>query len=491
MKNKKIILYCFIVSLLILLVASKSSPLYPLNDWCDANAFFTMGKGLFNGKIIFKELFEQKGPFLYLIYGLGYLISNTSFLGVFILEVISSTIFLYLTHKIINLYLDEKYSYIILPLFAFLIYTATGFRHGSSCEEFCFPMMMYSLYELIKYARTNEISYKKIYIVGFMAGLIFLTKYTVLGINFAFMLCLFISLLKQKNFKKAFISPFVYLFGMFMPLIPWLIYFGVNGAIKDFFNVYIFINLFSYTETKVNIFRKLFNCFYYFGRNLYANKVYMLIIFCLLIFPILSKKINLREKVVVLTSMVCSILFIYIGGIYFLYYVLPILIFSLFVLIYFASYLKNVKLNKFLCIPYVVLLIVLTYFVSPNTYLMKVKKEDMVQYKFKDIIMKEDNPTILNYGYLDMGFYTTTGIVPNTKYFEKLNFKYKKYPENIDELNKYIDNKEVDFVIYITKGDKDYPLSENLGVTYELVSHEKQKFEGKMFDYYLYQLKKV
>ena len=138
-----------------------------------------------------------------------------------------------------------------------------------------------------------------------------------------------------------------------------------------------------------------------------------------------------------------------------------------------------------------ILIIVLTYFVSPNTYLMKVKKENMVQYKFRDIIMKKENPTILNYGYLDMGFYTTTGIVPNTKYFEKLNFKYKKYPENMDELNKYIDNKEVDFVIYITKGKEDYPVSEKLGVTYELVSHEKQKFEGKMFDYYLYQLKEA
>ena len=106
---------------------------------------------------------------------------------------------------------------------------------------------------------------------------------------------------------------------------------------------------------------------------------------------------------------------------------------------------------------------------------MKVKKEDMVQYKFRDIILKKENPTILNYGYLDMGFYTTTGIVPNTKYFEKLNFKYKKYPENMDESNKYIDNKEIDFVIYVTKGKVDYPVSDKLGTTYELISHEKQK----------------
>ena len=488
MRNKKIIIYCFIVSLLVLLLASKSSPLYPFNDWCDANAFFTMGKGLFNGKIIFKDLFEQKGPFLYLIYGIGYLISNTSFLGVFVLEVISSTIFLYLTHKIINLYLEEKYSYIILPLFAFLLYTAISFRHGSSCEEFCFPMMMYSLYELIKYARSNEISYKKIYIVGIMAGLIFLTKYTVLGINFAFMVCLFISLFKEKNYKKAFISPFVYLAGMFTAIMPWLIYFGLNNAIKDFFNVYIFTNLFSYTKTKVNIFVKLINCFICFSKNLYANKLYITIIFALLLLPLFSKRVNGREKVVITVSIVCSILFVYIGGIYFIYYILPILIFMIFTLIYLVGLLSKLKLNKYMLIPYMIIILVLTYFVSPNTHFMKVKQKDLVQYKFKDIIMKKKNPTILNYGYLDMGFYTTTGIVPNTRYFEKLNFKYKKYPENVDELNKYIDNKEVDFVIYVTKGVEDFPKTESIGTTYKLVAHERQRFEGRMFDYYLYEL---
>ena len=67
MKRKKIldnrlfiIFFCFITSFLILLICSKSSPLYPFNDWVDANAFFTMGKGLFNGKVLYKDLFEQK-----------------------------------------------------------------------------------------------------------------------------------------------------------------------------------------------------------------------------------------------------------------------------------------------------------------------------------------------------------------------------------------------------------------------------------------------
>lgn len=487
MKNKKIIIFCLIISLFILLIASKSSPLYPFNDWCDTNAFFTMGKGLFNGKVPFKDLFEQKGPLLYLIYGIGYLISNTTFFGVFILEVISSTIFLYISHKIINLYLEEKYSYLILPLFALFLYTAPSFTHGSSCEEFCLPFIMYSLYELLKYTKTKQITNKKIYIVGIMAGLIFTTKYTALGINFAFMLYLFVSLLKEKNYKKAFQAPFIYIAGMLTPIIPWIIYFGINNGLNDFFNVYIFTNLMSYTNTKVNIITKIFTCFENFIKNLYANKIIIFILFLSIILPLLNKKIKLSEKKAILTSLICSILFIYIGGIYFIYYIYPIFVFLLFPIMYLIS---KIKIKNYYYIPCTILIIILTYFISPNTYLMKIKQEDLVQYKFKKIINQTENPKILNYGYLDMGFYTVTGTVPNTRYFEKLNFKYNKYPENMDELNKYVDNKEIDYVIFIRKKVEDFPITESLGKTYELIAEEEQKYEGINLKYYLYKLKK-
>lgn len=487
MNKKRMFIFCFLISFVILTITSKSSFLYPFNDWGDANAFFTMGKGLMNGLIVFKDLFEQKGPLLYLIYGISYLISNTSFLGVFILEVLSSTIFLYITSKIINLYLEEKYNYLILPLYAFLIFTSISFRHGGSCEEFCFPFLSLTLYELLRYLKEDYISYKRIYLVGVLAGLIFLIKYTLLGINFAFMLYLFLSLIIKKDYKKALISPCIYLLGMFTPIIPWLIYFGINHALKDFLNVYLLINLFSYTETKTNLFIKLFMCFYNFLRNILANKLVVLA-FLSLIFPIVSKKVSNKEKIALLITLIFAILFIYIGGIYLIYYCLPIFIFLIFSLIYLVSFIKPKESIKKYTL-YFIILIILTFVVSPNTYLLKEKKEDLVQYKFRDIIMKSKNPTILNYGELDMGFYTVTGIIPNTKYFEKLNFKYDIYPQNVDALNKYIKNKEIKYVIYVDDGKKDFPVSKDLGVTYQLIAKETQNLEGKTFKYYLYELK--
>jgi len=87
--------YCLLISVLFLLIATKSSPLYPFNNWADANISFTMGKGMMNGKVLYRDLFDHKGPYMYLLFGLGYLISNTSFLGIFIFQIISFSIFLF------------------------------------------------------------------------------------------------------------------------------------------------------------------------------------------------------------------------------------------------------------------------------------------------------------------------------------------------------------------------------------------------------------
>ena len=53
-------LFCLGVSALLLLVCTKSSPLYPLNDWVDVNIYRTIGSGMFRGLVPYRDLFDQK-----------------------------------------------------------------------------------------------------------------------------------------------------------------------------------------------------------------------------------------------------------------------------------------------------------------------------------------------------------------------------------------------------------------------------------------------
>lgn len=75
-----------------------------------------------------------------------------------------------------------------------------------------------------------------------------------------------------------------------------------------------------------------------------------------------------------------------------------------------------------------VLTLVLTgasYQLCANTYLLGVPKEDCVQYKFADIIHEKENATLLNYGFLDAGFYYAADILPVNKYFACSIFRMK------------------------------------------------------------------
>ena len=304
------------------------------------------------------------------------------------------------------------------------------------------------------------------------------------------MLYIVLDFLIKKKIKKALISPFVFLSGMLLPVIPWLIYFLVNGALYDFFNTYIFINLFSYASSESSsIIVRIFNCFVLFFQNIIDSYIYGVLMLIGIVLFLLSK-INIREKISIVCLLLFSILFIYIGGIYYLYYILPLSIFTIIALIgFFLKLDYNFNFSNKSTVVYLVVILIISYFVSPNTYLLGTPKKNLIQYQFADIILKKDNPTILNYGWLDMGFYTVTGIVPSTKYFHTLNFDYTKYPDNMDSLNRYIKERTTDFVIVIAPIIYDYPESPYLYENYEKVEEGIQKIEGASVLYELYKLK--
>ena len=85
-KKRGLLLWGFLCAAAILLFTTRSSVFFVCNNWDDANSYFTMGKGMMNGLVIYRDLYDQKGPYLYLLYGIAYLISHKSFLGVFIFE---------------------------------------------------------------------------------------------------------------------------------------------------------------------------------------------------------------------------------------------------------------------------------------------------------------------------------------------------------------------------------------------------------------------
>ena len=94
---------CAVLAALILLLTSQSSPLYPINLWGDANCLFTVGRVMKDGGVLYRDIYEQKGPLLYLIHALAACLSDTSFWGVYIMEALAMTVALYAAYRLMRL----------------------------------------------------------------------------------------------------------------------------------------------------------------------------------------------------------------------------------------------------------------------------------------------------------------------------------------------------------------------------------------------------
>ena len=95
--------FALLVSFAVLTVCSKNSFLYPMNDWVDVNCFFTVGRGITHGLVPYRDLYDQKGPLLYFVYALAALISEHSFLGVFVIETLLFALLLFIGGRIAEL----------------------------------------------------------------------------------------------------------------------------------------------------------------------------------------------------------------------------------------------------------------------------------------------------------------------------------------------------------------------------------------------------
>ena len=138
--------YLLLCAFALILLASRSSFLYPCNDWCDANSYFSVGKALFNGKMPYRDVFDQKGMYLYFLYGLAYLVSHTTFAGVFLLEVILAAFDLFGICRILRLYVKESTALVLTPLVLAVTVASDSFYWGGSAEEICLPFLIWGLY---------------------------------------------------------------------------------------------------------------------------------------------------------------------------------------------------------------------------------------------------------------------------------------------------------------------------------------------------------
>ncbi len=482
-----LVLLMLAAAALFLGICSKCSPLYPMNDWVDVNCFRTIAKSMVDaGKVLYRDIFDHKGPYLYWIYCIGYLISPNSFLGVYLLEILCLGISMYFCRKILKMYLENDRMVMILVVFyAFIVASSRAFAHGGSCEELCLPILTYSLYYFLRLIRADEDQDMGIaphMIQGLCMGVLFFTKFTILAYHISAYLFLLVLFIRQKRLKSIPGIVGYTTIGFLFSFIPVALYFGVNRAFGDLWTVYFYNNIFAYTDEHAPA-ERLYKLIRILAEMFYKNKLFTLVCFAGFLRLIRKRE---SEWLFFIFSTAFTALVIYVGVRRYVYYFLILFPNMAFGLIAIGSCLQKWSRsgNKavfVLCICLEMCLLgVGSYFISVNTYMLGRKKSDMAQFQFADLIRSVENASLLNYGFLDGGFYFASGVIPQNKYFFKPNIET---PEIMQEQDELVERKAVDFVV-----TKNMRLEKHIDIEskYVCIAKATQPYEGYSYTFRLY-----
>ena len=490
------LLFAMLTATAVLMICSKSSFLYPMNDWVDVQCFLTMGRELMRGQIPYVDLYEQKGPVLYFVYALASVFSQKSFFGVFLLEIITVGLFLHYSGRIAELYLGKsRIIYLLQIILAVITCTSYTFRHGGGVEEMSLFFFSYGLYAVLRAVHEKrELSFREALLNGVFAGCAFWVKYTMVGFYLGLALFVLIWYLGWvQDGKKLLRTIGQFLLGFAVVSAVVVIFFWAVGGLEDLYTAYFYNNLFLYPdESELSKWAQIID-------NYQTMVQWVPELTFLLCAGIVFFLLRLHKNYLDLLGTILCFAGLAVGtcwGKSMSYYALVFYAFSVFGLIGIAWLLQSPhvkelyhilaekipRLPQCLVAFALVCAVIYSYAASSNTYLMEYDREEMPQYQFAETINQVEDATVLNFGFLDGGFYYAADVQPTCKFFCTFNVSAPGMWQTQYEV---INEKQVDFVI-----TRKYELSHyNVkAANYTLVDTATLYFEGVDFVYYLYQV---
>ncbi len=232
--------FALLVSFAVLTVCSKNSFLYPMNDWVDVNCFFTVGRGISHGLVPYRDLYDQKGPLLYFVYALAALISEHSFLGVFVIETLLFALFLFISGRIAELLSAKPCAFWLTAAgLGVSIPLSPAFSHGGSAEEFFLPVFVGALYIVLKGMREHRpLTKGQSALLGVLAAAALWTKYTFCGLFAGLAIAVLIWHLADRMGKALPGTILWVLIGAAAASATVLIWYVLNGAVSSLWQVY-------------------------------------------------------------------------------------------------------------------------------------------------------------------------------------------------------------------------------------------------------------
>ena len=472
---------CLAIAGMLLLLCSQCSPLYPTNIWGDANCLLTVGRVMRAGGVLYRDIYEQKGPTLYLLHAIAACISDTSFLGVFVLEVLSLAAALYAACRVLMLRVRAALALPASSLMMALVLAGSAFSRGDSAEEFCLPLLMAAVYIALREygARSGPMRARALLACGLLAGVVATIKFTILGLFVGLCAAEGVLALRAGGLRRALGSAGVFLSGMLLPIAVWCAYFARHGALADFYQAYVHNNVFLYSgeaQTPIELARALWAI-------LRGNAAWMIAAAAGMAALCLRRQEPAPLRGTLAAMAVGAAAAVFLLGRLWAYCPLVLGVFAFPAMLPLLGWLEGLRVPRPLaCAGGLAagLLSLAVAWNSPNAFLRFVPYESLAQAHLAAYV--HEGATLLQYSHLDDGLYLAAHRLPQQRYFVRLNVQSD---EMRAELDRYVEEAIPDYVLSAWE-----PLPERFD-RYQLIAtdagYDEQNRINKLF--YLYRRK--
>lgn len=468
----------------------------------DPNYYFTAARMIMNGKLMYRDIFEQKGPLVYFTHVMALAITpGHRDYGYSVIEFLLMLMLLWFTYRIMRLYLPRIWSAALTLLFPAIFLQNALFREGDTVEITSTAFMMGALYLLLRQMVQPEhrVRWWESGLLGVSVAWILWSKFSLVLMPGLAALVLIAVVWSSQGWREALKhTAFGVLgFGLISGLV--LLYFWHYHAVNDLFNVYFYWNLNAYTEAaKLPLAGALLYGAYLGVANALATTPVLLasaIIALLGIFlgPLTPAKGWHRLALFLpLWGVMFSVGYPHLLG----YYIYPLVLFVPLALLTLAKLVLFLfprladwqprawaQASVWLGVTVAMFFLVAAGNPTPRHSRLMEKQPPAIQ-RFMAPVKSDPHATMMLFGVMDYGFYYYGGNkLPVSKYFAVYNLDWNKFRYPWTDWDQRLADKSVDFVV--TNNDR---AKSNKHLTDNYRYRSTVHIQGQAFD--LYQVRK-
>lgn len=219
--------------------SSHTSPMWQDALGWDSAIFSLMGKGVCEGKTLYADLFDHKGPVIFYINAIGHLAGGRT--GIFAVQCVFGAVCIFLFYKIFLLLREERgygrLAYGALVFFAVYSYFFFTFERGNLTEEYSLVFITVPLYLMLRYAKSagqnTEHPLKYSFVYGICFGILAFLRVNNAVTVVSGVLALIIFLLVKKRYACLLKNILAGIGGILSVSVPISLVFLSKGAFRE------------------------------------------------------------------------------------------------------------------------------------------------------------------------------------------------------------------------------------------------------------------